>query len=345
MKKLFLSSVFGLFGICCYGQYNQNTNVNQNTTVIHNFPITERVIEKPIYIEKYRTVYVDRPAPRRIARRLSAPLVLHGYLYVYTEDIGNFKSQRDALEIIENINRQAPFGRNNWRIPTSAELAVMEQNAAAVGLGDDIYIATDHANGVLRMVSTGPNVAEQNAEAERLAAEQQAEAARLAAERQAEAARAAQAEAQRIAEEQKRVGVLINGVRWAVCNVGTRGTFVANLEDYGNQYTFEEAKSACPFGWRLPTKSEIESLSNVNYVHTTRNGIEGCLFGNGNSTIFMPLAGGNSLGGSGRHGAYWSSGPSTNTTMAYSLYFAGDGTTPPFPTYRTDRLRIRCVRE
>ncbi len=268
---------------------NVNQNVNQNTTVIHNFPITERVVEKPVYIEKYRTVYVDRPQPARVAKKLAAPLVLHGYLYVYTEDIGNFKSQRDALEIIGNINRQAPFGRNDWRIPTSAELTVMEQNAAAVGLGDDIYIATDHANGVLRMVSTGPTVAEQRAEAASVAAAEEA----AAAEKRASGA------------------VLVAGTWWATRNVGEAGTFVANPQDYGQLYKYHDASNACPEGWRLPTRAEIENLARAKIeVKTQINGINGYRFGTGNNSIFLPAAGEKTSKGlqyRNEHGTYWTS--------------------------------------
>jgi uncharacterized protein (TIGR02145 family) len=313
MKKLFLSSVFGLFGICCYGQYNQNTNVNQNSTVIHNFPITERVIEKPVYVEKYRTVYVDRPAPRRVAKKLSAPLVLHGYLYVYTEDIGNFKSQRDALEIIGNINAQAPFGRNNWRIPTSAELSVMEQNAAAVGLGDDIYIATDHANGVLRMVSTGPTVAELN--------------------------------------EQQRAGVLINGVRWALSNVGSKGMFVANPQDSGNYYTFDQAQAICPTGWRTPTIDELQSLVAAGSEWTTLNGVEGRRFGSDTNFIFLPAAGFRkksdgytSVSYQSSIGYYWSLNPNDDW-MSLFLYFDGTNVPSTYAYLNSNALAVRCVRE
>lgn len=152
--------------LCQVYQQNKQIAIQQNQ---QNVNINVPVIEKKVYVDRFRTVYVDRPQPKRVARKLSAPFCLHGYLWVYTEDIGNFKNQADAWEIIQNINVQAPFGRNTWRIPTSAELAVLEQNADKVGLGEDIYLATDHRNGVLRMVSTGPTAAERKAEADKLA--------------------------------------------------------------------------------------------------------------------------------------------------------------------------------
>ena len=66
-------------------------------------------------------------------------------------------------QIIENLNKLNSYGHNNWRIPTPDELAVLEANAEKVGLGDDIYLATDHSNGVLRLVAR-PETPEEVAE-------------------------------------------------------------------------------------------------------------------------------------------------------------------------------------
>jgi uncharacterized protein (TIGR02145 family) len=105
-------------------------------------------------------------------------------LWVYTEDIGNFK--QPPLDVIRSINAQNMYGRDNWRIPTPDELAVLENNADKVGLGDDIYLATDHANGILRLVSTNETKKDK---------------------------------AVRLGE-----GVLINGVTWAKQNVGANNS-------------------------------------------------------------------------------------------------------------------------
>lgn len=64
---------------------------------------------------------------------------------------------RVPISAIANINSLALHGHDNWRIPTPDELAVLEANADKIGLGDDIYLATDHRNGVLRLVATGPS--------------------------------------------------------------------------------------------------------------------------------------------------------------------------------------------
>lgn len=124
-------------------QVNVNSNQQQQ-----NININVPVIEKEVYVERYRTVYVDKP---RVARKLEKPVLLLGYLWVYPEDLGNFA--RIPAGVISSINAQNPFGHSNWRIPTPDELALLEANAENIGLGDDIYLATDHCNGVLRLVA------------------------------------------------------------------------------------------------------------------------------------------------------------------------------------------------
>ena len=292
-KENFLMSIamVMMFGNYCYGQYNSNTNVNanSNTVIIQNSttPVVERVIEKPVYIERYRTVYVDKPQPKRMARELSAPILLHDYLWVYPKDIGNFKKQSDALDIIQNINAQKPYGRNNWRIPTSGELALLENNADRVGLGDDIYLATDHSNGVLRMVSTGKSVVEQETEKVEQRRVEEAKQQRLADERQRqvdvdrkrteEQRRLEQASLQKRAEEQRKReeeaklhGATINGVTWAKYNVGHPGQFAVSGEIVGGYFNVDSAKDACPEGWRLPAKHELYGLfegERQNYIY------------------------------------------------------------------------------
>lgn len=125
--------------------FAQNVNANQNQQIINlNVPI----IEKKVYVDRYRPVYIEKP---RVARKLEKPVLLLGYLWVYPEDLGNFSQV--PIGVINSINAQKPYGRDNWRIPTPDELAVLEANADVIGLGDEIYLATDHRNGVLRLVS------------------------------------------------------------------------------------------------------------------------------------------------------------------------------------------------
>lgn len=145
MKKiadLTLITIFSLVINC--SAYAQSYTVSQQSQQVNiNLP----VIEKKVYVDRYRTVYVEKP---RVAKKLEKPVILLGYLWVYPEDLGNFKQVPEG--VIRAINAQNPYGHNNWRIPTPDELAVMEANAEQIGLGDDIYLATDHRNGVLRLV-------------------------------------------------------------------------------------------------------------------------------------------------------------------------------------------------
>ena len=86
-------------------------------------------------------------------------------------------------------------------------------------------------------------------------------------------------------------GATINGVHWATRNVDNPGTFAAKPHAYGKFYSWEQAQTACPAGWRLPTKAEFQSLINAGSYWIALNGINGRIFGNGNNTIFLPASG------------------------------------------------------
>lgn len=48
----------------------------------------------------------------------------------------------------------------------------------------------------------------------------------------------------------------------AVENSFCYGEEVSNCQKYGRLYKWDAAKNACPAGWRLPTKQELETLVN-----------------------------------------------------------------------------------
>ena len=134
-------------------------------------------------------------------------------------------------------------------------------------------------------------------------------------------------------------GILINGVRWATCNVDESGTFAAKPEDAGKFYQWNRKKAwaatgnvtgwdtstptgtiwatvndPSPNGWRVPTKEEIESLLDKTYViieRTTSNGISGYRFTDKatENNIFLPAAGWRDSDGVlnlvGDNGCYW----------------------------------------
>lgn len=159
--------------------------------------------------------------------------------------------------------------------------------------------------------------------------------------------------------------VLINGVKWATCNVDAPGTFAAAPESVGMFYQWNrkvawsvtyplqnsnggttwddstpsgtewtKANDPSPAGYRVPTFEEIESLLNTTYVTnewTTQNGVFGRKFtdkSNGNS-IFLPAVGcrSSSDGTLCLAGSFGGYWSSTqlDTDLAYALYFNSGG--------------------
>ena len=150
--------------------------------------------------------------------------------------------------------------------------------------------------------------------------------------------------------------VIINEVKWAICNLDAPETFAAKPEDSGMFYqrgcTYgwsttdpvinsdgfpgwkinptSTGPTPCPAGWRAPTLEEIDKLKDKSKVRsewTTENGVSGRRFtdiASGNS-IFLPALGyrdhySGGLSYEGRHGYYWSSTLGTNDT--YALWFS-----------------------
>ena len=116
------------------------------------------------------------------------------------------------------------------------------------------------------------------------------------------------------AQEENTMYVIINGVKWAPCNVATSGTFVKKPEDAGRFYqwncktgfsncgtswksdTWEKANDPSPSGWRLPTLEEFKTLLDTDKVSnewTTENGMNGRKFTDKTtgSSIFLPATG------------------------------------------------------
>lgn len=107
--------------LCCFiydAACSQNIVIQQN-----NPKQTEKVIvrekEVPVYIKEKKT-----SAP-------TEPICLHGYLWVYPEDLGRFTTYPAA--VIAAINKSSAYGRNNWRLPTLEELVVLQQNVDKLG--------------------------------------------------------------------------------------------------------------------------------------------------------------------------------------------------------------------
>jgi uncharacterized protein (TIGR02145 family) len=139
------------------------------------------------------------------------------------------------------------------------------------------------------------------------------------------------------------IGVTINGVTWATKNIGA-----FSIEDYGNYYTWEQAKEICPKGWRLPTGEELTNLYSSSSTWINSNGKVGYKFGNSDNNVFLPAAGCYDTDGSynsvGTSGYYWSStdeGSSRNANyMRFEYSIRGMGY-----HYKALRLCVRCVAE
>ena len=149
--------------------------------------------------------------------------------------------------------------------------------------------------------------------------------------------------------------VIINGVKWAMRNIGSRGTFVSKQEDCGKYYTWKEAKNACPQGWRLPTEAEFTSLINAGSIWTTKNGVNGRIFGTPPNQLFLPIESVINSFWNMRTNGFWSSTvdrmekKSTWTTpgvggTSYGLFF--DSSRAATGAYSDDlKLLVRCVAE
>ncbi|MDR0232565.1 MAG: hypothetical protein LBI82_10670 [Dysgonamonadaceae bacterium] len=174
--------------------------------------------------------------------------------------------------------------------------------------------------------------------------------------------------------------VLINGVKWANRNVGSPGAFVTNPEDYGGYYqwnigttdflfhddyynsdfpkstTWLPVNDPSPVGYRVPTRAEIESLTNMTYVEyewTTRNGVSGGKFTDRASgkCIFLPAAGcRNGSDGMfclvGSNGDYWGNTQNVrNDVVACFLGFDSGDADWSHWTYESYGFSVRSVVE
>lgn len=166
-------------------------------------------------------------------------------------------------------------------------------------------------------------------------------------------------------------GVVINGTRWATCNVDVPGSFTTSPESVGKYYqwnrsnawaatgpvadwdssipsgsTWEKSNSPCPAGWRLPTKTEIQSLIDSGSTWVVKGGVKGRQFGSGANTIFLPAVGyrhrsDGTITSAGYYGDYWS-GTQLDGSHAYILFFASANTILN-SDYRNYGLPVRCV--
>ena len=153
-----------------------------------------------------------------------------------------------------------------------------------------------------------------------------------------------------LAEMSAEQGVVINGVRWSTRNVAAPGRLVATSHEYGGYFIWEEARNVCPPGWRVPTQAEWASLHRAGGTWTTRQGIQGVLFGTAPHQIFLPAAGFHRADGGfiglDIMGNYWSSTiVAGSPNSMHSLYFdnALNGIRSGSVEDRRAGLSVRCV--
>ncbi|MDR2409556.1 MAG: hypothetical protein LBE13_15805 [Bacteroidales bacterium] len=135
--------------------------------------------------------------------------------------------------------------------------------------------------------------------------------------------------------------ITINGVTWNRINIGAN-----NFYDYGDYYTLEEAKSACPPGWRLPTKDEFQKLINSGYLWKTVYGVKGQLFGSGEETVFFPASGYSNeeeIEHADNSGFYWTSSYGDD----YEPFYLGfsSRTAQMFDNEFAYKANVRCVKK
>ncbi|MEE1098154.1 MAG: hypothetical protein U0K83_07485, partial [Bacteroidales bacterium] len=76
-------------------------------------------------------------------------VVLHGYLKLYPEDLGEFGEKPSTL--IRKINDEEKYGYDSWRLPTEEEMDIIRSNGYLSGLK---YMTQSDPRGVLLLVTT-----------------------------------------------------------------------------------------------------------------------------------------------------------------------------------------------
>jgi len=147
------------------------------------------------------------------------------------------------------------------------------------------------------------------------------------------------------ANAQELQGVEINGVIWATCNIGAR-----TPEEFGGYFTWEEAKIACPKGWRLPISDELRYFSSIrSSIIWTNIGLSDTNY----NTFYLPAAGygcgKTTINYAGSRGYYWSYNErnSVESEMLFFYYkdYGNEIVSYCSFAYRSYGYSVRCVKE
>lgn len=274
-------------------------------------------------------------------------IVLYNYLKVYPKDLGEFDSY--PQRVVEQINKNADYGYDTWRLPTKEEMQLIQANKGEIGgLTSANYMTSNAQNtkGTVRLVTDGEpkSVAYEAYERCSTIDEYRHFVQRFPSGAYTEMAK----EKIKDLEDQydhKYVDLgLPSGTKWATCNVGANSpeengnyyawgeTFTKSSYTYNNCRTYkvnlgeiagvpgyDPARAAWGSEWRLPTAQELQELVDWCVWEWTSQGAH---YGykvtgpNGNS-IFLPAAGfciESSLRNFGVCGFYWSSTPDEKST-------------------------------
>ena len=159
------------------------------------------------------------PKPTITAKNRSTVETIYGYLKVFPNELGVFQSE--PTTVISQINKQAKYGYNNWRIPTNEELSLLKANKY---LGSGEYMTRENRRGTVLLVTDGKDYATIKAD-ERAIREQKA-------------------------AELKAQGLVDLGL--------PSRTLWKDRNEPGGHYSYEEAISR--FGKNLPTKKQWQEL-------------------------------------------------------------------------------------
>lgn len=256
-------------------------------------------------------------------------IVLYNYLKVYPKDLGEFDSY--PQRVVEQINKNADYGYDTWRLPTKEEMQLIIANKGEIGgLTSTNYMTSNAKNtkGTVRLVTDGApkSVAYEAYKMCSTIDEYRHFVQRFPSGTYTEMAKVKI----KYLEDQlysinghRYVDLgLPSGTKWAACNVGANSpieygnyyawgeTFTKSSYGYDNSTSYEKnlgeiagvpdydpALAAWGSGWRLPTAQELQELVDMCVwrwrSYFTRQGPRYGyeVIGPNGNSIFLPAAG------------------------------------------------------